>query len=176
MQGVGLHSGAHCQLHSLGSGHSPFHLCASYFTARWEACLPLFLTRVIFNSVFYSRISGRKNRLVLWRSSHSNQVWADCPCRMWQEMHPCAKEVWGSLLHARWCLSWRFPHVPSAWTQPSFSFPWDQWLPSHCGEAGFSAPEPGFQWIPKATGIQPPQTTAGAAGISAHTALCPAAS
>lgn len=45
-------------------------------------------------------------------------------------------------------LSWRCASVPSAGAQPSFSFLWDQWLPSHWG----CAPEPGFQGIPKAPG------------------------
>lgn len=150
VQGEGLHSGPHCQLHSVSSGHSHVHLCASYFPAYWEASLP-FSSSLWWSLPLCFIVESQGERtdwfygkaLTVTKSGLTVLVGCGRKCttvRRRSGAPSCMPDV------PQLALSPRFQCVHSTQFQllvgPMASFP--------LGEAGFSAPEPIFQWIPKA--------------------------
>ena len=140
-----LNSGFHCSL--IVEGHGCLYLHASDFTAHCEVRLFfLFITLMLFDSVFFIRVSERKNKT--WHGSCHHQVPGWRPCRVWYK----STVAWrgsGSLS----CLLDRV----SVGTSPSVCMGGRAMLKpilASSGTNGFlpigGAPDPSFQCIPKA--------------------------
>lgn len=122
----------------LGSGHSCSYPCLVSLPTMLPVCLFfLFIALVLFDSVFYIRLSERKKIWVLGQSSQK-QVLGDCPRSMWCEGHGCLRRSGMSLLCAGQFCCWCWGLKP---------------ISASRGTNGFlltgGAPEPSFQGLPK---------------------------